>query len=406
LRLAVVSPFVDRCHGTERALAELLERLARAEHCEIHLYAHRVEDLALDRPGVPRLQESGAIFWHKVPSPPGPHLLKFVLWLFLNSFCRAWDRLVHGLHFDLVLSPGINCFDADAIIVHVLFHRLRELARAEQGEASRPGFFRRLHRRAYYALLTAMERRIYADPGVFLGAVSSRTARLLAGIFHREDVRVISNGVDTVKFSPSARLTLRAGARRRRNFREHDFVLLLIGNDWRVKGLATILEALAALHNSACHLIIAGEDSPDSFHASARRFDISDRCRFEPPRPDVLDLYAAADLYVSPSHEDSFGLPVAEAMASGLPVVTSAFAGVADLIRDGIDGFILQDPADFQALARILQLLQADAALRNKMGEAAAKAVQQWTWDRNAAEVWELLKAAAAGKLSRSARKN
>src|SRR5882762_4097306 len=65
LRLAVVSPFVDRRHGTERALAELLERLARKEHCEIHLYAQRFEDLALDQPGVTHAQESGAIIWHK-----------------------------------------------------------------------------------------------------------------------------------------------------------------------------------------------------------------------------------------------------------------------------------------------------------------------------------------------------
>src|SRR4029077_20309921 len=85
LRLAVVSPFVDRRHGTERALAELLERLARKEHCAIHLYAQRVEDLAPDQPGVAHTQESGLIIWHKVPSIPGPHLLQFLAWLFLNS---------------------------------------------------------------------------------------------------------------------------------------------------------------------------------------------------------------------------------------------------------------------------------------------------------------------------------
>jgi UDP-glucose:(heptosyl)LPS alpha-1,3-glucosyltransferase len=406
LRLAVVSPFVDRRHGTERALSELVERLVRAEDCEIHLYAQSVEDLALDQPVAPRLQDSGALYWHKVPSTPGPHLLKFVLWLFLNSVCRAWDRLVHGLHFDLVLSPGINCLDADVIIVHVLFHRIRELARAEKDEASRPGFFRRFHRGAYYALLTGMEGRIYGDPRVALAAVSSRTAKLLAGTFHREDVQVISNGVDTAQFSPSARLALRAGARRRRNLQEQDFVLLLMGNDWRVKGLETVLEAIAALRSSPFHLIIAGEDSPDSFWECARRLGILERCHFEPPRADVLDFYAAADLYVCPSREDSFGLPVAEAMACGLPAVTSVYAGVADLIREGIDGFILQEPADVQALARILNVIRADEALRNKIGEAAAKAAQQWTWDRNAADMWKLLNDAAMRKLSRAARKN
>src|SRR5260370_15804535 len=113
LRLAVVSRFVDRRHGTERALAEVLERLARKNLCEIHLYSQRVESLALAPPGVARSQDSGAIIWHKVPAIPGPHLLQFIAWLFLNSFRRAWDRWIRGLRFDLVLSPGINFLAAD-----------------------------------------------------------------------------------------------------------------------------------------------------------------------------------------------------------------------------------------------------------------------------------------------------
>src|ERR1700719_3435542 len=70
LRLAVVSSFVDRRHGTERALAELLERLAGNYGCEIHLYAQRVEDLQLSDPRSARpaaSTEPGAIFWHRVP---------------------------------------------------------------------------------------------------------------------------------------------------------------------------------------------------------------------------------------------------------------------------------------------------------------------------------------------------
>ena len=78
MRLAVVSPFVDRRHGTERVLAEVLERLAGKYGCEIHLYAQRVEDLALGRPAPSNGEESGGIIWHKVPRLPGPHLLGFL----------------------------------------------------------------------------------------------------------------------------------------------------------------------------------------------------------------------------------------------------------------------------------------------------------------------------------------
>ncbi|HEV1995442.1 MAG TPA: glycosyltransferase family 4 protein [Candidatus Acidoferrum sp.] len=405
MRLAAVSPFVDRRHGTERALAELLERLARKEHCEIHLYAQRVEDLALSQPGVTHAQNSGAIIWHKVSSIPGPHLLQFLAWLFLNSICRAWDRWVHGLRFDLVVSPGINCLDADVVIVHALFHRLQELAHEEKLDSARPSLLRRLHRRAYYALLAGMERRIYADPRVSLAAVSQRTATLLADYFRRQDVRVIPNGVNTAQFSPSARLALRAEARRRRAIQETDFVLLLIGNDWRVKGLETVLRAMSILRELPTLVIAAGDDSPDSFRETAKSLGISERCRFEPSRENVLDFYAAADLYVSPSREDSFGLPVAEAMACGLPVITSMHAGMADLIRDGMDGFILRQFDDFHGLAGTIQQLHADEVLRKNVGDAAAQAARAWTWDRNAADVWELLKDAANKKSPPPARK-
>ncbi len=402
MRLAVVSPFVDRRNGTERALAEVLERLARNEHCEIHLYAQRVKDLVLAPPRLARSQDSGAIIWHKVPALPGPHLLQFLAWLLLNSICRAWDQWIHGLRFDLVLSPGINCLDADVVIVHALFRRLHELANEEAHESARPQFLRRLHRRAYYALLAGLERRLYANPKVSLAAVSQRTAALLADYFHRHDVRVIPNGVDTAQFSPPARLARRAEARRRRAIHETDFVLLLIGNDWRVKGLETVLRAMSALRELPLLVIAAGDDSPNPFFEIAMSLGISGRCRFEPSRQDVLDFYAAADLYVSPSHEDSFGLPVAEAMACGLPAITSIFGGVSSLLHDGVDSFILRDPRDAKTLATMIRTLYEKAEWRGRIGQAAAKASLQWTWDRNAAAVWQLLKDTAGKKLPRS----
>ncbi len=398
MRLAVVSPFVDRCHGTERALAELLERLARDERCETHLYAQRVEDLALDSSSSVGPANSGRIVWHKVPSIPGPHLLQFVSWLFLNSFSRRWDRWFHGIRCDLVLSPGINCLDADVVIVHALFHRLQELAREEAFESARPGFFRRFHRRVYYAMLSALERRIYADPRVSLAAVSQRTAGLLAGYFQRQDVRVIPNGVDTVQFSSAIRLSRRSDARLRRHFRNEDFVLLLIGNEWYNKGLSTILEALPKLADTPLKLLVVGNDDVSSWRPIAERLGVLDRCHWETVCADILDAYAAADVYVSPSREDSFGMPVAEAMACGLPVITSEFAGVSSLLHDGTDGFVLRDPCDVESLSKLIRMLYEHGELRSRIGQAAARTALEWTWDRNKAATWQLLEAAVERK--------
>jgi glycosyltransferase involved in cell wall biosynthesis len=392
LRLAVVSPFVDRQHGTERALAELLERLARDYGCEIHLYAQRVEELQVNDPKSARSPESGAIFWHKVPGIPGPHVAQFLAWMFLNGFLRWWHTTFGGASYDLVLSPGINCLHPDVVIVHALFHRLRELTREENEDSiAYAGFFRRVHRRAYYGLLTALERRIYTDPGVTLAAVSKRTANLLRVYFQREDISVIPNGVDAKHFSVAARLARRAEARQRRSFRDEEFVLLLIGNDWRNKGLPTILEAMAALSLLPVRLLVLGNDTAEPFNACAVQLGVKDRCSWERSNTDVLDFYAAADVYVSPSREDSFGLPVAEAMACGLAVVTSVCAGVAEYIHDGVDGFVLRDPRDTQALNQLIKRLQAEPDLRHKVGEAAASAILEWDWNRNAAALWELL---------------
>jgi UDP-glucose:(heptosyl)LPS alpha-1,3-glucosyltransferase len=397
LRLAVVSPFVDRRHGTERALAEVLERLASKEHCEIHLYAQRVESLSLAQPAAACSQDSGAIIWHRVPSIPGPYLLQFLAWLFLNSICRAWDRWIHGLRFGLILSPGINCLDADVVIVHVLFHRLQELAREEHTDSANPRFLRQLHRRAYYALLAGMERRIYSDPRVSLAAVSQRTATLLQDYFQRQAVPVIPNGVDSAHFSPPVRLARREQARARRQLRPENFVLLLIGNDLSNKGLPAVLEAMSMQLEIPTKLVVVGEDPASASRELAKRMGVLDRCFWEPSMADILDAYAAADLYVSPSREDSFGLPVAEAMACGLPVITSVFAGISSLLHNGQDSFVLGDPHDARALAELVRMLYDNSELQSRMGQAAATASLGWTWERNAAAVMQLLRKTAPG---------
>jgi glycosyltransferase involved in cell wall biosynthesis len=401
LRLAVVSPFVDRRHGTERALAETLERLARDPACEIHLYAQRIEDLSLAGSNAAHSPEAGRILWHKVPSLPGPHLFQFLAWFFLNGFQRWWDSSFRGVSFDLVLSPGINCRKPDVVIVHALFHRLRQLSRESAAPSTPPlGFFRQLHRRAYYRLLSSLERRIYSDPRVSLAAVSQRTANFLAQYFGRQDVRVIPNAVDTAHFSPAAIRPRRAEARRHWNFQPDDFVILLIGNDWRIKGLPVLLEAMAALPELPLRLLAVGSDDRQPFFDIAKRLGLQDRCRWELPRPDTLDFYAAADAYVSPSLEDSFGLPVAEAMACGLPVITSAFAGVSELIHEGVDGLILSDPRDPQSLAWLLHQLHQDRDLSRRSGEAARKTALAWSWDHHASAIWELLQESVAKKSS------
>ena len=262
------------------------------------------------------------------------------------------------------------------------------------------GFLRRLHRCAYYGFLTGLEKRIYSNLRVALAAVSPRTAELLGTYFHRRDVLVIPNGVDSSQFSPEGRLARRVIAREKRQFCDDDFVLLLIGNDWANKGLPATLEALPTLSDIPTRLLIVGDDAAGPSREMAQRLGVFDRCVWESACPDILDAYAAADLYVSPSREDSFGMPVAEAMACGLPVITSVFAGVSFLLHDGVDSFILRDANDVNTLGNLIRMLYEQADLRSRVGQAAARVALEWTWDQNAAAVWRILKDASARRYS------
>jgi glycosyltransferase involved in cell wall biosynthesis len=85
----------------------------------------------------------------------------------------------------------------------------------------------------------------------------------------------------------------------------------------------------------ALRLLVVGSDDPIFFRPVILELRMQDRLRFEAPSGDVLFFYAAADLYVSPSLEDSFGPPILEAMACGLPVIASSHAGASEMIHDG-----------------------------------------------------------------------
>ncbi len=400
MRLSVVSPFVDRRHGTERVLLEQIRRLARDYGCEIHLYAQRVEDLELGEKPHSNAREMGAILWHKVPSVPGPHLVQYLWWFFANHICRWVDRRFRGLSCDLLYSPGINALDADAIAVHIVFHELRRHLGPHLLLSSVPAanWLRLIHRRLYYRLLIALERRIYRDPGTSLVAVSSLVARHLAAHFQRTNLPVIVHGVDAQYFAPSACRNRRADTRAQFRLSQEDFVILLIGNDWKTKGLDALLRALAQCRDLPVRLLVVGADDRSAFEPLIRGLALADRVQFRMPSDDVLQFYAAADAYAGPSLEDAYGLPILEAMACGLPVITSIRAGVSEILRDGVDGLLLHDPEDSRELAALIRKLISGPALRTQLAEAAAATAQQFTWDRNAAETWKFLNEVAARK--------
>lgn len=388
LRIAVVSPFVDKHHGTERVLAELLERLAANHGVEIHLFAQRVADLVASsslkvKPGAPL---AGRIIWHKVSAIPGPHLFQFVWWYFANRFARWRDAKFRGLVPDLIYSPGINAPDTEAITVHIVFRAFYEQVRPQLRllGASPLHWPRTIHRILYYRLIIALERRIYSNRKIALSAVSQLVAQQLSRFFGREDAYLIRNAVDTRQFNATARLARRRAVRPQFGIAPGEFVFLLIGNDWKKKGLDALLEALALCRDLPVRLLVVGKDARETYLEQSESLQIGARVTFLAPSTDVLQFYAATDAYVGPSLEDAYGLPILESMACGLPVIASTAAGASEIISDGENGLLLRNPRDAEALAQLMRKLCVSPELSRSLGAAAEQTAGRESWEAHA----------------------
>jgi UDP-glucose:(heptosyl)LPS alpha-1,3-glucosyltransferase len=178
------------------------------------------------------------------------------------------------------------------------------------------------------------------------------------------------------------------------------FLFLLIGNDWRKKGLQVAVQALGRCMDMPVQLLVVGRDDAEPFAASIHELNFSDRIRFIPPSDDVMRFYAAADAYLGPSLEDAFGLPILEAMACGLPVIASINAGASEIIEDRSNGLLLQDPTNLTELEALVRDLVSDSSLRELLMRNAPETAGQQTWDHSAVALSEFLNQALARKRS------
>jgi UDP-glucose:(heptosyl)LPS alpha-1,3-glucosyltransferase len=372
-RLAVVSPFLDKRHGSERITIEWLSHLP--DEFDIHVYSQRVEDF-----------DESKFTWHRIPKLPGPHLLNFLWWLAANRLWRYWDGRFRGLRHDLVFSAGANCLDADAICVHIVFAEYTRQVRGGMSFLRNPlwEWPRLLHRRLYYGISVLMEGRAYKNCETKLIVYSRKTARELKQFYGRTDrIPVLHLGLDHSVFNTTVRATLRERARGALKVPPEQFTLILVGNDWRNKGVPVLLDALGHLRDLPVGLLIVSREDQFSCRRLVTEKKLEDRVLFLPPRNDIEFYYAAADAYAGPSLQESYGIPPAEAMACGLPVIVSAAAGVSEIVTSDVDGMVLDDPTDAITLATMIRRLHEDKELRNRLGNKACETARRYTWDRN-----------------------
>jgi UDP-glucose:(heptosyl)LPS alpha-1,3-glucosyltransferase len=266
-------------------------------------------------------------------------------WGFSRCVCRALRKN----HFDLVQShERIPCCDVyragDGVHREWLRQRRRTL-----GLLGRSG----LWLNPYHHYLRGAERRLFASPK--LKAVICNSHMVKSEIRHYFGVpearlHVIYSGVDTRKFHPGIRETHRATLRAALGIPENGPLFLFVGSGFERKGVAALLAAMAQMPPEA-HLLVVGKDKKQGkFEAFARKHGLGPRTRFLGGQEDVIPFYAAADAFVLPTLYDPFPNAALEAMACGLPVITSHKSGAAEFIRQGENGYVC-DALDVAALA-------------------------------------------------------
>ncbi len=220
-----------------------------------------------------------------------------------------------------------------------------------------------------------MERQLFASP--WLRAVLCNSKMVRDDIKTRfglpdERLPVIYNAVDADAFSPALR-EHREHIRGKHRIPDDAVVFLLAGSGFARKGLPAALAAMAALPPEA-HLIVIGDDRRlEAAKQRARDLDVRSRVTFLPGSTELAPYYGAADAFVLPAVYDSFPDAAMEAMASGLPVVTSTRSGAAEIVVEHDAGFVC-DARDVTALAGHMTALL-DPDLRTRLGTSAREAV-------------------------------
>jgi UDP-glucose:(heptosyl)LPS alpha-1,3-glucosyltransferase len=236
---------------------------------------------------------------------------------------------------------------------------------------------------ARHRAITRIEQGVFRDPEQIIHCDSRRAAQSIAARYGVPPGRlwVIYDGVDTERFHPRHR----EGSREplRESLGLSGPTVLFVGSDWERRGLDRAIEALAHGPPEA-ELLVAGSGDDRPYRARAEQLGVGGRIRFLGWRDDVAELYSAADLFVLPTRYDSFSNSCLEAMASGLPLVTSGANGAAELIRQGENGLVFDE--SFQTAFHLLE----EPHRLARMGAAARATAEEYSWARYADEVMAL----------------
>lgn len=370
MKLALVHKRYDRLGGAEWDCYELSRQLAARGH-EVHLVV-----------GECRVPVPAGIAVHRVPVARAGQTAKLI------SFAAFAPAVWRRLDADVVIGFG-RTVGQDLLRASGGCHR-QYLARV----AAERGGWTALRQRLspYQRALLAIERRQYAPGGcgkiLAVSALSRQDMLATYPTARPDDVAVLHYGVDVATFHPGRRAHDGAAVRQELGIPLEQPIVLLVGSGFRRKGVDTLLEVWRREPPAGAALVVVGNDQ--DLAARQRAADaLAGPVIFTGPRRDVERFYAAADLFALPSLYEGCPVAILEALASGVPVVTSRATGAPELLTGVLAELLVDDPRDAAAVAARLAWGLAPercgtlAAAARAAGEAASleqavDAVEAW----------------------------
>jgi glycosyltransferase involved in cell wall biosynthesis len=373
LKFGIVTPKIGLNDGQGRVNREIAAEVVRRGH-EVLLFSEEVDEDIASRPGV-----------KPIVVPPPAWLPSRMLRDQSFAF-RAYRQVSRPENrCDALLTNGFSTWtSSDVNAVHFVHDSWRNC----------PWHPWRVKRdaRSFYALT-------YSQLNAKLEKDAFRRSRRVVAISEKvrqellhigvpdERIHTILNGVDAKEFHPGP------SQRDRFGLPAHVHLALFAG-DLRSprKNLDTLLKAQAAVPD--LHVAVAGREAGTPYPDLASKLGIAERVHFLGFQKDMPALMRSVDLLAFPSRYEPCGLVLLEAMASGMPVITSRSAGAADFITPDI-GIVLENSEDVAALAAAIRSVFADDNRRAAMSRQACAAAQRHSWEAMAGRYIDLLLEAA-----------
>ncbi len=361
MKIAVIRQRYVAHGGAENVVARFVDALLSRGHA-VHLIAHQWKGLRKGLPAHPAEKMPSPIL-HPVPMLPGGSFLRLV------SFAAAAAWAVRSEPFDLVFSfERTLCQD---------IYRAGDGCHREwlRRRTPRPFSFRKLN--PFHGATLWIERKIYTSPGT--QRIIANSHQVKAEIVRHygtppEKIEVVHNGVDLNRFHPD-QARHRPALRARYAIPEGAFLILFVGSGFERKGLAPLIQAAGRFKatGTAFRLLIVGKGDPVPYLEIADRAGVGQEVIFTGVVDNLPEIYAATDVLALPTRYDPFANVCLEALASGLPVITTRANGASEILTGALSPFVLPDASDVPGLAARLQLAcQSDhASLRRHAREIA-----------------------------------